>query len=190
MRKVAAQMRKRTLVSFLIVLVIIAVGITYSQVKAGSGGPPSLFPTGGAITYAPGVQAITPSDSSAKYSSMVLAAGVKPLLTEADVRAYLAQGGMPPVVSGGSPSIVAIQFITASQVNTLTKDAFHDRPGDVTVCYVLLKGPFDFVISHPVVPAGVDASVPGSTPASINYVEEVFDAYSGNLLMWGIPANM
>src|SRR6185312_9090753 len=102
-----------------------------------------------------------------------------------DVRAYFAQN-MPQAAAGANPAIIKVEFVTASQVNTQTGGAFQDRPGDVTVCYVLLKGPFDFVISQPPAPPGVNVTSPDATPKPINYVEYVFDAYSGNLLMWGI----
>lgn len=179
-------MRKRSLIGILVALVVLTVGgIFFSHGAAASGSdvpqpptPPNFTPVPETPGWtAPGATAISPS--GVQHSSVILATGVAPSLTEADVRAYFAHSGMPQAATGAHPSILQIRFVTTQQARALTDEAFNDRPEDVIVCYVLLKGPFNFPIS---LPPGAKSWQPAE-----EYVQEVFDAYSGNFLMMRIP---
>lgn len=179
-------MHRRTLIATIVALVVFIIGGAFfwrGATAAGSHGlqspaPPNFTVGSGKPGWtAPGATAISPS--GAKHASVVLSAGVVPSLTEADVRAYFAHVGMPQAAAGVHPIVAQISFITTQQARALTNGAFNDRPDDVTVCYVLLKGPFNFPIS---LPPGAKDEQPTE-----NYVQEVFDAYSGNFLMMRIP---
>ena len=104
-----------------------------------------------------------------------------PRFTAADVRAYLNVHPFMsgPLVRGATSTIVEIKFITSKQASVLMQGASVGQADTALVCYVKLHGPF----------MRVSASVPPEAkplPPSETGVE-IFDAQTGNLLMWWTP---
>jgi hypothetical protein len=116
--------------------------------------------------YPPGIPAIQPTKP-----------GI-PAYTVEDVRQYVLTYGFPggKPLSGGPPVILAIQFITAQEASILMRGESADRPDTALVCYVLVKGPFDANGKHEPEPSKAGSFAEG---------EMVFDAQTGNLLVWG-----
>lgn len=116
-----------------------------------------------------GVPAITPSQP-----------GI-PAFTIDDVKHYLAshsfEGG--PTVDRSSYSIDTIQFLKAKQASVLMQGEVVGLPDDALVCYTVLRGPF--ILQNVRMPPG--EPIP-ATPIASRGVE-VFDARTGNLLVWG-----
>jgi len=129
--------------------------------------------------YPPGVQAITPTSPGTT--------GNTPGFTVNDVKAYLAASGAPATAPGGHYTVEKIVFISAKEASTLMRGESTGRPDNALVCYVLLKGPFTIDISLPPPPQGKTWGKPVYPKES--EIEEVFDAHTGNLLVWGIPAS-
>jgi outer membrane protein assembly factor BamB len=103
-----------------------------------------------------------------------------PAFTTADVEHYIQANGFAggPTVSGAPPTILKILFVSSKQASDLMHGESTGLPDDALVCYVELRGPFNPVmISEP-----PGASGP-QKPVEIG--EEVFDAETGNLLVWG-----
>ncbi|MGB8348150.1 MAG: hypothetical protein WCD86_24935 [Ktedonobacteraceae bacterium] len=119
----------------------------------------------------PGMPAIHPS----------LPAVSMPRFTVADVQAYLKThrfvGG--PSIKGTTVGIISIQFITSEQASVLMHGEETGLSPTATVCYVKLHGPFTL-------------AAPGATGArqlpTVPYGVEIFDARTGNLLMWWAPS--
>lgn len=166
---------------FSLVVWVVAV-LFFQAADSGAQQNPGPKPKSQAITYPAGVRAITPGGKTT--ATIVLTPGVPPSVTETDVRAYFATYGFPQTVPGAHPIIEKILFITAKQASELMHGESVGRPDNVLVCYVLLKGPFQIAISGPAIPPGHNAS-PSSNSSGITRIEEVFDAYSGNMLLWG-----
>lgn len=101
--------------------------------------------------------------------------------TISDVQAYLQThpfpGGHP--VPGATASVVTIQFMTSEQASALMHGAQTGLPATASVCYVKLHGPFTQEGSP--VP-------PGGQLPTVDYGVEIFDAQTGNLLMWWTPS--
>lgn len=102
-------------------------------------------------------------------------------VTTADVQAYLNThhftGG--PLVKGAAFSIVSIQFMTSTQASALMKGEETGLAATAPVCYVRLHGPFTPIAS----------TAPGTGQLStVAYGIEIFDAQTGNLLMWWVPS--
>jgi len=140
-----------------------------------TGSPPPHVP--GNITpnpYPPGVPAIHPTH---QVSSDTLAA-----FTIKDVEQFIVRNGFVggPTISGKPPTIVKIVFVTSKEASNLMKGESVGRPGDALVCYVLLRGPFK-------VSTRMSTDMPVANPTA-TLGELVFDAQTGNLLVWGYPA--
>ncbi len=84
-----------------------------------------------------------------------------------------------PTVKGVRASIVSIQFITSEQASVLMRGEQTGLPPTASICYVKLHGPFT-----PVAPLAPGAKQLPTVP----YGVEIFDAQTGNLLMWWIPS--
>lgn len=101
-------------------------------------------------------------------------------ITTADVEAYINThqfaGGL--VVKGATFSIVSIQFMTSTQASALMKGEETGLAATAPICYVKLHGPFTQVASVP----------PGVKLPTVAYGIEIFDARTGNLLMWWTPS--
>lgn len=100
------------------------------------------------------------------------------LLSIEDVQRYVLTHPCPigPTVSGGLPRIMVIQLMTSRNASKVMGGESVGLPDNALVYYVLLKGPFipEFVITI----TGMDIGIADS-------MDEVFDAYTGNQLVWG-----
>lgn len=159
-----------------LVLVLVVGGIvwhTVSTVTASNAPYPPLHAHQFQIsdTYVPGSPAIQPH---------LAQAGSGPAFTQDDVIAYLNQSGFfaGPVVSGAHLKILTVQFVTAKRASELMYGESVGRPDDALVCYVKVEGPFLLI----------NVSVPRGTKAvtTAKYGDAVFDAHTGNLLVWGV----
>ncbi len=171
-------MRIKALLSLVGLLLAAVVGLTAfssSTLNSNHSASPAVsqsYNTGS--SNAPGVPAITPRSSANTAGASTGAA-----YTAADVQQYVLANGFPggPVAPGGHLTIVSIQFIAAQQAsNAIGEDV--GRPADTLVCYVKLHGPFII---------GAVSAPYGTTPVSSRTFqtgEMVFDAQTGNLIMW------
>ena len=102
--------------------------------------------------------------------------------TIADVQAYLQNhpfvGGH--IVKGATARIVTTQFMTSSQASALMYGAETGLPTTATVCYAKIQGPFTQE-SAPIAPGAQQLP-------TVAYAIEIFDAQTGNLLMWWTPS--
>ena len=100
------------------------------------------------------------------------------LLSVADVQQYVLThpSSIGPTVSGGVPKIVVIQLMTSRNASRVMGGEDVGVPDDALVYYVLLKGPFipEFILA-----------ITSVRISSVDRMEEVFDAYTGNQLLWG-----
>lgn len=114
-----------------------------------------------------GVAAITPTSHST------------PAFTVADVKLYIEKtgfvGGSP--VNGAHLVISKIAFVTSKQASALAQGEAIGLPDSAIVCYVELQGPF--------ILTNMASLPPGAKVPTVQKGEEVFDATTGNLLMWG-----
>lgn len=141
-------------------LMITFLGKTNAPSTAGS---PTVGQT--MVTSPPGVPAIQPTIS-----------GAIPSYTLADVATYIQTQHLLRTTSGTSPVITNSEFITAQQASALINGESIGRPDNALVCYVALQGPFQVNVPAP----------PGSSLPDSNTAYEVFDAQTGNLLLWGV----
>lgn len=114
----------------------------------------------------PGIPAITPHLSTAHGGAA---------FTEQDVRQYISSHPLPPGLSlpaGTKLVIVKIAFLQSQQVSGLTEGESTGMPATHLLCYVELHGVANF-------------SGPGGTTGTLQKIEMVFDAQTGNLLMDG-----
>jgi hypothetical protein len=97
-----------------------------------------------------------------------------PRYSEVDAIQYVTAHPMPRNHAGSAehPTAVVARFMTIAQVSALIQGGSTGLPDDALVCYVELQGNFIF--------PGPDG--PGPT---YHRGYEVFDAYSGNLLLFG-----
>jgi hypothetical protein len=104
--------------------------------------------------------------------------GTTPGFTVDDVAQYTKLHGFAggPTASGDQPAITKVMFIGAGEANMLLGGEDVARPDDYLVCYVELSGPF--LLSGMSVPPGV--KIP-----TVQTAFEVFDAHTGNLLVFG-----
>jgi hypothetical protein len=170
--------RFRVLWGVMIVLTMViagVVGVTSSAAATGKPTPPPPVHQTFQIsrTYVPGAPAIKP------HIAQPNAAG--PAFTREDVIAFLQQQNgfySGPLAPGAHLQILTVQFVTAKQASELMVGESVGRPDDYLVCYVKVQGPFLLTSVH--VPNGASA------PTTAQYGDAVFDATTGNLLVWGI----
>lgn len=121
------------------------------------------------VTYAFGTPAIHPqTELPVAYTKETVIRFLK---------TYPFPGG--PTVIGKAPTIVMIGFISSKAASILMKGEQVDRPDNTIVCYVQLHGPF----------IATRISAPSTTLTAkpiYNIGEMVFDAHTGNLLLWGV----
>ncbi len=100
------------------------------------------------------------------------------LLSVEDVQRYVLTHPCPigPTVSGGLPKIVVIQLMTSRNASRVMAGEYVGLPDTALVYYVLLKGPF--IPENIITIAGEDIGI-------ADRMDEVFDAYTGNQLLWG-----
>lgn len=165
-----------------LVLVVVGVGWSANAAAATSVKPipprPTFHPLQIQQTYVGGSPAITP-----RFPQNVAESATAPSFTKADVVAFLNQSTFPagPVVKGAQMTILTIQFVSAQQASKLMDGESVGRPDNALVCYVEMEGPFLLTgVSVPPEPSGK------KYPTTAKYGHEVFDAHTGNLLVWGI----
>jgi hypothetical protein len=172
-------MRKHLPLITLFAVVIVTGGIlTASAGASPTAGQPPVFiapqrpDRGTPNPYPGGAPAITPHLDAATHEGATF--------TAADVQQFIQAHGYAggATVSGGPPTIEKILFITSKQASNLLNGEDIGRPDNALVCYVALRGPFYSSITAPY----------GVTPPP-NWTEEagyeVFDAVTGNLLLYG-----
>lgn len=103
-------------------------------------------------------------------------------VTTSDVRAYVNAHPFPsgPTTTGNSQVIQSIDLITSAEASTRLKDESIGLPASSMVYYVVVKGPF--TTQNVSLPSGDKKGLPSPT-----YGVEVFDAQTGNFLLWWIP---
>lgn len=96
-----------------------------------------------------------------------------PAFTESDVQQYVTKTGMPHnLASGSSFAIMSVTFMTSREVVARLQGEATGLPDTTLLCFVELQGTFVF--------AG-----PQGTTGAFQHGYEVFDAHTGNILMWG-----
>lgn len=164
---------------FALVAIVSLVAITIARPGASSAHQQPATPKV-IITYPAGIPAIVPLVKvTAKSDSG------SPAFTVTDVKNYVAEHGFPggPVIHGSSPTVVKVLFITARQASMVMHGESIGRPDNALVCYVLLRGPFD--TSYISVPITTQQTPTTRKPELFG--EMLFDAQTGNLLVWGLP---
>lgn len=127
--------------------------------------PPKHTPT---TIYTDGMPAIAPRANGA-------------MLTTADVERYISThpiiGGQ--TVSGQAPQIMQVLLTTSQKASQIMGGEYVSASANLPVYYVLLNGPFLMENIH---------LPPGEPVPTAHEYEEVFDAQTGNLLVWGIAS--
>ncbi len=161
----------------LALVVLLGASGLVGSARATSLKPPAPTPVHEAFqisrTYVDGAPAIQP------HASQNAPAG--PAFTQADVIAYLDKYGFLPLAPGAHLQILTIQFVPAKQASQLMDGESVGRPDDYLVCYVKVQGPF-LLTGIPVPPEAK------KVPTTARYGDEVFDAHTGNLIVWGVYA--
>ncbi len=101
-------------------------------------------------------------------------------LTENDVRQYVSTKTAPigPTLSGNAPTVEKVSLVSSKDASHELGNSAIGLPDTENVYLVVLNGPFH--CNGVSVPPGV------SVPASVDQMYEVFDAKTGNLVLWGI----
>ncbi|HZU69219.1 MAG TPA: hypothetical protein VFA09_18225 [Ktedonobacteraceae bacterium] len=109
--------------------------------------------------------------------------GSGPAFTQDDVIAFFNTNGFfaGPVVPGAHLKILTIQFVTARQASQLMRGESVGRPDNALVCYVKVQGPFLLTNIR-----GAPPRPNVKAPTTAEYGDAVFDAHTGNLLIWGV----
>ena len=114
-----------------------------------------------------GTPAITPRSSGT------------PAFSSSDVRQYVVthqfSGG--PTVAQSSPSIVELEFISSKQAKQQLDGTSPGLPDNALVCFVVMKGPFLLT---------ADSQPSRLHVPTVNTGIEVFDAHTGNQLVWAV----
>ena len=124
-----------------------------------------------------GVPAITPHIQGNKI--LVRANTANPRIKISDVRAYLKThqfpGGTP--IAGNKPRVALIELMTCKEASQRLKGEYIGLSNNSLVYYVEWHGHF-----------AVNGSPPaGYTPKPVDKGVELFDAMTGNLLLWWVP---
>lgn len=177
---------KMKLIAVAVALVaLVALGVGWSAHAAGappfkSNPPPPTYPTFQIQqSYVAGWPAIKP-----RFAQNVAVTATSASFTSADVVAYMNGDTFPagPVVKGAQMTILTIQFVSAQQASKLMNGESVGRPDTALVCYVKVEGPFLLTGVH-------FAHVPGKkAPTTAKYGYMVFDAHTGNTLVWGVTS--
>lgn len=102
-----------------------------------------------------------------------------PAFSSSDVRQYVVthqfSGG--PTVAQSSPSIVKLEFISSKQASQQLDGTSPGLPDNALVCFVVIKGPFLLT---------ADSQPSRLRVPTVNTGIEVFDAHTGNQLVWAV----
>ncbi len=125
-----------------------------------------------ARTYPPGLPAIQPRATGVDVAHAAFA--------EADVRGYLqSHHYFFRTTDGSTPQVAKILFVPSSQASAQMHGESTERPDTTLVCFVELHGSFSLSSMHR--PYGDHRADNGV--AHIGQI--LFDAQTGNLLVWG-----
>lgn len=124
-------------------------------------------------SYATGLPAIRPHSVSRSPST--------PGFTVDDVKAYIPTASQPKLVpvQGARLTIEKVLFISSKEATQLMRGESPGLPDNALVCFVLLKGPFYVQVDYA-------PGAPASTAQTASEIAEVFDAHTGNLLVWTV----
>ena len=102
------------------------------------------------------------------------------LLTATDVQQYVSTHPFPggPVVPGAQLKIQVLQLMTSQEASIQMRGEYIGLPDNASVYYVVVKGPFLLT--------GIPSVTSIKGPNKFELGEEVFDAKTGNRLVWGI----
>jgi|GEM_PF-2099672 hypothetical protein len=115
-------------------------------------------------THVPGMRAIAPHPPQNASATM-------PVFTIADATAYVSQHVMPQTLNPTLPKVLKAAFLTDQALHAFVSDDAGLAP-NALVCYVQVSGMFTI-------------PTPNGGQESLRKGFEVFDAHTGNLLMWG-----
>ncbi len=169
---------KHAWIAGLVVLVGVAVMLASANMTA-QAHPDSAGTTPLGAATAP----ITARNNSVGIPAIAVQSSVAttPRVKKSDVVAFLKGHPFPagPAVAGATPVLTAVDLITSREASQRLMGESIGLSDNMMVYYVQWKGPFN----------PVNASVPPGTtlkPAAVGV--EVFDATTGNLLLWWIPS--
>lgn len=150
-----------------------------SRFQKGPSVAPQPNQMGGSQTYPPGVPAIPISTSSGATANTINNAST-PAFSKNDVITFFNKHGFfaGSLVKGAHLKFLTIQFVTAKQASNLMNGESVGRPDTYLVCYVKVEGPFQ--VKHEEAPPNAKAA-----SNTANTGDAVFDAHTGNLLVWG-----
>lgn len=170
----AKQQRLLSIGSIIVVLLASAcLTLILSGVVAQNTGATALAATGTATpvntgSKALGIPAIAPRSGAFSAS--------QPTFTSDDVVRYVNAHAVPQArLSNGTLTVTKVSFMTSQQVSILLNGESTGVDDDTLLCVAEMQGNVVFMHNSP------DAR----TPLSFTNVYEVFDAHTGNLLMWG-----
>lgn len=134
------------------------------------------------IPYAPGVPAITPS-----HTGNGTTIGTSVAVSPNDVTQYVTSFGLPrcSVINGGHLKVMKVLLVTAQEASVLLGGEYIGRPDNALVYYVEVYGPFTTNVQLGPSVSTLSTTAQTSRPFAIGQI--VFDASTGNLLLWGIP---
>ncbi|MHB8598085.1 MAG: hypothetical protein ACYDER_14875 [Ktedonobacteraceae bacterium] len=158
----------KTLIKGLLLLAAIGGLVIGIMVFSSSSSQPT--PVAHALQQGPGIPAIQPVSTNL------------PSFSSADVQRYFLTHSFPGgrTVSGNRPAILHIKFVTAKQASILLQGELVSQQANQLVCYVELQGPFDLT--------AMKGPANASRIFQNGYV--IFDAHTGNILMWGATGAM
>lgn len=164
------RLRRLPILAVIALLAVTLVGVVFvtfssAYATASNSQPPQNHPK---ILYDDGMSAISPGTNEV-------------LLSTTDVQYYVLTHPFPggPTVSHQQPKIVKLQMMTSGQASNNLGGEYVLPSASSQVYLVVLGGPFFMEKVH--VPIGT--RIP-----TANQVVEVFDARTGNLLLWGVYA--
>ena len=168
--------------AFLIALFVIGAPIasntaSASKLQKNPPATPQPFGPGASQTNVSGIPAIPIHTSSGTTANTASTSSI-PAFTQNDVIAFLNKHGFyaGPLVPGAHLKILTIQFVTARQASNLMKGESVGVPDNYLVCYVKVQGLFQL--------KNIEAPPNATKPTTANIGDVVFDAHTGNMLVW------
>lgn len=155
------------IVGIVIIVAHVGSGVSYAQQSYTSNVQVSA-----PVSSAMGLPAITPHTQKASFAASGSNTST-PTYSIDDAVQYVNTHPMPDAfITGPKPAIVKAAFLSSQEVSKLMKGESTGVPNDTLLCYVELRGAFTFY---------------GGSGTSVTYHTgvEVFDAYTGNLLIAG-----
>jgi hypothetical protein len=162
-------LRRLPILAAIALLALTLVGVSFaafSNASATTSNPPPPL-NHPKLIYQDGMPAIPPRTNGT-------------LLSIADVQHYVLTQPFPggPTVSHQQPKIVKLLLTTSRQASNLLGGEYVTSSENLKVYFVVLNGPF--LMENISLPQGINEM------PTANHVFEVFDAQTGNLIVWGI----